>query len=230
LQNAGAVPQNTLLLDTPSRISTFGEDENGEVYVADQSRGAIFGIGTFADVPNHSFAVRHIEAVFDAGITIGCSAAPLLFCRAGLVSRGQMAAFIIRALEGEPQTGPATPTFTDVPVDHPFFRHIERMVALNPPITLGIDFRRFGPDLNVTRAKMASFLVRAIDRADAPGPCAGVFTDVPVGAPHCANIERLRTFAPPVTLGCGTNLYCPNDSVPREQMAAFIARAFLLIP
>lgn len=183
---------------------------------------------TFGDLPESSFAFSHVEEMFDAGITLGCSPIPLLYCPAGFVSRGQMAAFIIRALEGEPQTGPATPTFIDVPVDYPFFRHIERLVAQNPPITLGLGFGLFGPDLNVTRAEMASFLVRAVDRADATVCSGNVFTDVPVGAPHCANIERLRALN--VTLGCSGDLYCAGANIPREQMAAFIARAFLGIP
>ncbi len=34
--------QNTLLIDTPFQISTFGEDESGEVYVADYGTGRIY--------------------------------------------------------------------------------------------------------------------------------------------------------------------------------------------
>ena len=122
--------------------------------------------------------------------------------------------------------GQIEPRFTDVPFNDTFFRHIERMAIRG--ITLGIGGNLYGPVNNVTRAAMASFIVRAVDGADATTCLGTVFTDVPVGAPHCANIERLRTLN--VTLGCGTNLYCPADSVPREQMAAFIARAFLGIP
>ena len=122
--------------------------------------------------------------------------------------------------------GQIEPRFTDVPFNDTFFRHIERMAIRG--ITLGIGGNLYGPVNNVTRAEMASFIVRAVDGADATTCLGTVFTDVPVGAPHCANIERLRTLN--VTLGCGTNLYCPADSVPREQMAAFIARAFLGIP
>jgi hypothetical protein len=180
----------------------------------------------FSDVQFNNPFYDHVMKIVDSGITLGCG--PDTYCPANPVTRGQMSAFIIRAKEGEPTTGPATATFTDVPLTHVFFRHVERMAALG--ITLGIGGGLYGPDLNVTRAEMASFLVRAVDGADAPGPCTGVFNDVPIGAPHCANIERLRTFTPPVTLGCAVDLYCPSANVPREQMAAFIARAFLGIP
>jgi hypothetical protein len=122
--------------------------------------------------------------------------------------------------------GQIVPRFSDVPFNDTFFRHIERMAIRG--ITLGIGGGRYAPLNNVTRAEMASFIVRAVDGVDATTCLGTVFTDVPFGAPHCANIERLRTLN--VTLGCGANLYCPADSVPREQMAAFIARAFLGIP
>jgi Tol biopolymer transport system component len=188
------------------------------------------GTGTDAQAFNDVLATspfeNHINSLFNNGISTGCTATQ--FCPGNLVTRGQMSAFIIRADEGEPQTGPATATFTDVPLTHVFFRHIERMAARG--ITVGIGGGLFGPDNNVTRAEMASFIVRAVDGANATTCLGTVFTDVTAANPHCANIERLRTFTPPVTLGCGTNLYCPNDNIPRDQMAAFIARAFLGIP
>lgn len=49
------------------------------------------------------------------------------------------------------------------------------------------------------------------------------FNDVPVGSPFYEEIEKLSARG--VTLGCGNGNYCPNDSVIREQMAAFIVRA-----
>ena len=35
---------NQLLLDTDLRISTFGEDENGELYLADISTGDVYQV------------------------------------------------------------------------------------------------------------------------------------------------------------------------------------------
>jgi glucose/arabinose dehydrogenase len=45
LRNSGAVWQNALLADTTLQISTFGEDETGELYVADYATGDIYRIG-----------------------------------------------------------------------------------------------------------------------------------------------------------------------------------------
>ena len=49
------------------------------------------------------------------------------------------------------------------------------------------------------------------------------FADVPVNHPFYLEIEKLAAHG--ITLGCGSNNFCPNDIVPREQMAAFIIRS-----
>ncbi len=46
LRRNGAVFESALLIDTTLSISTFGEDEAGELYVADYATGEIFRIGT----------------------------------------------------------------------------------------------------------------------------------------------------------------------------------------
>lgn len=53
---------------------------------------------TFGDVPTTHPFFQFIEALAEAGITSGCQASPPLYCPDGLVTRGQMAAFISRAL------------------------------------------------------------------------------------------------------------------------------------
>lgn len=55
---------------------------------------------------------------------------------------------------------PPTATFTDVPLTHPFFRHVEALRASG--ITSGCGGGRFCPDDPVTRGQMASFLARAL--------------------------------------------------------------------
>lgn len=49
------------------------------------------------------------------------------------------------------------------------------------------------------------------------------FNDVAVGSLFYEDVEKLSARG--VTLGCGNGNFCPNDVVPREQMAAFILRA-----
>jgi hypothetical protein len=57
------------------------------------------GIDTFADDEASGFE-NEIEALYLAGITLGCG--PGAFCPEQPVTRGQMAAFLYRALAGNP--------------------------------------------------------------------------------------------------------------------------------
>jgi len=49
---------------------------------------------------------------------------------------------------------------------------------------------------------------------------------VPAGFWAAAWIEQLA--AEGITNGCGVNLYCPNKTVGRAEMAVFLTRAFNL--
>jgi hypothetical protein len=81
------------------------------------------------------------------------------------------------------------------------------------------------PQAPVTRAQMASFLVRALDLEPVPGDR---FVDV--WSTHEADINALAEAG--ITLGCdadGTR-YCPDQLVTRGQMGSFLARALQLEP
>ena len=57
----------------------------------------------FLDVSAASFAMTNIMAIKAAGITTGCGGGN--YCASGSVSRQEMAAFLVRAVEGEPPAG-----------------------------------------------------------------------------------------------------------------------------
>jgi hypothetical protein len=177
----------------------------------------------FPDVPTDLWYHPYVMAIYSEGVTRGCSMDPLQYCPSTPVTREQMASFIVRAVDRGDSPGPCNGVFTDVPIGAPHCANIERLKALN--ITQGCGPNLYCPLGNVTRQEMASFLVRAVDHQDATVCDGTVFNDVPLGAPHCANIERLKELN--VTLGCGAGLYCPANNVLRDQMAAFLARAFL---
>ncbi|HEX2420923.1 MAG TPA: S-layer homology domain-containing protein, partial [Acidimicrobiia bacterium] len=88
-------------------------------------------------------------------------------------------------------------------------------VGCNPPFN---DW--FCPRLPVTRAQMATFLVRALDLPPAPED---FFAD-DGGSSHEDDINRLAAAG--ITTGCAGGTYCPEESVTREQMASFLVRAF----
>ena len=86
----------------------------------------------------------------------------------------------------------------------------------------------FCPAQPVPREQMAAFLVRAKGLTQL-FPATPKFADVAPGTTFFGYIERL--YEQGITQGCGVNgsgqlLYCPTQSVPREQMAAFLIRAF----
>ena len=183
----------------------------------------------FADVPNGYWAAQHINSIYNniPRITQGCATGPLRYCPTTDVSREAMAAFIIRAVEGEP-----SPTlcsggspFTDVPAASPFCPYIKRMQALG--ITNGCAVGLYCPTQTVNRESMAVFLVRAIEGEPSPTLCSGgsPFTDVSQASPFCPHIKRLQALG--VTQGCAAGLYCPAAIVQRDSMAVFLGRAFL---
>ena len=79
----------------------------------------------------------------------------------------------------------------------------------------------------MTRAQMASFLVRAFRLGDAAAVSGFVDT---AGSVHEASIDGLAAAG--ITTGCATEpvRFCPDDDVTRAQMATFLARATGLVP
>jgi hypothetical protein len=91
-------------------------------------------------------------------------------------------------------------------------------------ITQGCGGANFCPRGGVTRAEMASFLVRAMELApQTSGPFADITNSI-----HAPNINALAAAG--ITAGCSANAYCPDQVVSREQMATFLTRALELTP
>lgn len=91
-------------------------------------------------------------------------------------------------------------------------------------ITLGCDpvGDRYCPTAPVTRAEMATFLVRALGLSELTPP-APTFTDVAPGAWYFGFVERLAERQ--ISLGYGDGRFGPNDLVTRGDMAVFLVRA-----
>ncbi|HET9528736.1 MAG TPA: LamG-like jellyroll fold domain-containing protein, partial [Blastocatellia bacterium] len=174
----------------------------------------------FADVPQSHIFFREIRSISAQAITLGCD--PNNFCPDLVVTRGQMAAFIIRALGMPNPPEPAQQRFADVPPSNPFYRFIEQMAVLG--ITQGCDADNYCPDDPVLRDQMAAFIIRALGIINPPQPAQQNFIDVPPTNFFFASIEQMRLRG--ITLGCAAAMYCPSDPVTRSQMAAFLFRGF----
>ncbi|MCP3997618.1 MAG: hypothetical protein GY722_21545 [bacterium] len=160
-----------------------------------------------------------IEAIAIEGITTGCNPQSTGFCPNDPVTRGQMAAFLSRALD---LPGGGASAFIDD--NHSVFEgDITRLAAAgitkgcNPP-----ENTMFCPEAVVTRAQMAAFLTRAMGYAQG---AVDNFEDDD-GSVFEADIDALASAR--VTLGCNppsNTRFCPNQPVTRAQMATFMARA-----
>ena len=163
---------------------------------------------------SHGWAVY---ALAGDGVFEGTECEPGLFCPADGVQRWVMAVWLVRVLDGsDPEAGASR--FSDVEAGVWWEPHVERLAQLG--VTRGCGEDLFCPYREVTRAEMASFLVRAFGLA--PGADAG-FDDVASGSAHEANINALA--ASRVTLGCGEGLFCPGRVTTRAEMATFLTRA-----
>ncbi len=162
-----------------------------------------------------------INAVAAAGITLGCNPPTNdRFCPSRPVTRGEMASFLVRALD-LPAASPAGFVDTATSVHA---ATIDSLAAAG--ITYGCDppdYDRYCPGDAVTRGQMAAFLVRALHYTADGGGDRFVDDDDSVFE---ADIDKLATAG--VTFGCNppdNDRFCPNDAVTREQMASFLTRA-----
>lgn len=176
----------------------------------------------FIDIDGSVFK-EDILWLSDQGITRGCNP-PVndKFCPDDPVTREQMAAFLVRALDLTDDGG--GDLFVDDD-DSIFESDIDRLATAgvtrgcNPPVN-----NRFCPTELVTRDQMAAFLVRALNLP--PGP-SGAFVDD--DGVFERDIEALAGAG--ITRGCNppvNDRYCPTAVVTRGQMAAFLARALQL--
>jgi hypothetical protein len=176
--------------------------------------------GSFTDIAS-SVHAADIEALSGAGITKGCNPpANDRFCPDDSVTRGQMAAFLARALELPAAAGDAF--FDDDGSE--FEAQIQAIASAgitrgcNPPAN-----DRFCPDDAVTRGEMAAFLVRAFD----PEPVRSVppFVDT-AGSVFAADAALLAAAG--IAKGCNppaNDRFCPDDRLSRGQMASFLVRS-----
>ena len=114
---------------------------------------------TFLDVSKMDSRYPYVEAVYQAGITVGCNASPPLYCPGQAVSRAQMMVFLCRAAHLAPYDNP-TPTFEDVPRSHPQYRYIEALHRAGAAGGCSSTPRLFCPSRLATRAEMAAFICR----------------------------------------------------------------------
>ncbi len=147
-----------------------------------------------------------INRLAESGITTGCGGA--LFCPNDAVLRGQMAAFLNRALDLPPAT---SSPFSDS--GGQFLDDINRLAASG--ITTGCGGGRFCPNDPVTRAQMATFLTRGLGVTPIfPPPRPQPLPGNPDGnAPIPAGAGAEDTTNPTTVIGTGTPAGCTSQAI-----------------
>jgi hypothetical protein len=129
-------------------------------------------------------------------------------------------------------------SFSDVPRSQPFYRKIETL--LHNGITTGCTKTQYCPATVVSRDAMAIFVAKGIAGLAEDVPSSGsvgasaysckagghsLFTDVAPTDAFCKHVHYLA--ARNVTLGCNATQYCPAQTITRDAMASFIAKAIV---
>ena len=172
----------------------------------------------FKDVPADYPFVNDINWLAQRRITTGYPDGT--FRPNGSVERGAMAAFFYR-MAGSPQfTAPSTPSFKDVPRDHPFYKEIEWMRARG--ITTGWSDGTFRPNDAVNRDAMAAFFYRYAGSPAYSAPTVSPFSDVSTGSQFYREIAWLADQR--ITTGWPDGSFRPVQPIERGAMAAFLHR------
>lgn len=242
----------TVLIQPPINISSFGEDESGEVYLTHLG-GAVYRI---ASTPDHlgpavadmsptvaiqgdpSLALTVNGSGFDGGSVVrwnGADRPTTLLCPTRLSATipasdlSTAGAATVTVFNPAPGGGTSSgliffvnPRFLDVPLGYWAALFIDKLV--NNGVSAGCGPRIFCPEAPVTRAQAAVFLLRAKNGSSyTPPPATGtVFSDVPATAFAASWIEAFAAAG--ITAGCGGGNFCPNAGVTRAQMAVFLLR------
>jgi hypothetical protein len=152
-----------------------------------------------------------IIKIADAGITSGCSTD--LYCPYALVSRAEMATFLVRAF-GLPAS--STNAFSD---DGGSIHHASINALAAAGVTNGCQPGRYCPTSTVTRGELATFVMRALGLQ----PVSRDYFNDDNGSVHEPAINAVAAAG--ISTGCSSGKFCPTQSVTREQMAGFLANA-----
>ncbi|MGH2686524.1 MAG: CHRD domain-containing protein, partial [Actinomycetota bacterium] len=136
------------------------------------------------------------------------------------VRRGQMARFLFRLLEDQGVPMDVSDRgFTDIE-GHTHEEAINGIASVG--VTQGRTATKFAPNDLITRAEMATFLVRVADLFGPPMPVGQDAFDDDAGNQHEPSINAVAAAG--IAQGTGAGRFDPNGGVTRAAMASFITR------
>ena len=118
--------------------------------------------------------------------------------------------------------------WADVPMDYWARSSIDTLYEAGITVGCSTDPLRFCPEGALTRAEMATFLLRAV--GGSAGSTDGYFADAPPGSWYGPFIEGLYDLG--ITRGCNDNplSFCPMEEVNRAHISTFLLRSMGVSP
>lgn len=184
----------------------------------------------FGDVPLSHWANAYIEALYEAGYIAGCSTDPRLYCPDNIMTRAEVAVFVVRGVQGAgylpPQ--PGTQTFTDLQLSSWAAKWVEELFTSGFTAGCNTDPLMFCPWQGNTRAQGSVFFLRMMNGVDyiPPEPDTQIFDDVPLGQWYTKWVHA--AYEAGLLEPCqdtGAFLFCPNDPLTRDWAAFMMVQA-----
>jgi len=192
-------------------------------YLLDQ--GCRLALQSFADVPRSNPHWKAVQLLAAHEVMQGYS--DVQFGIGDPLLRMWAAVLITRLFDISVSNPPPFPTFQDVPASHPAYAEIEALVkegmtsgcSLNPPL--------FCPEGSLTRAELATFVIRGLglDPDNAPG--APYFNDLPGPGSHWSFPFVQLIYQLGLMEGCTPTNFCPDQPVTRGETADTAAATLL---
>jgi hypothetical protein len=169
---------------------------------------------TFTDVLPTDYFYEPVRYLYCNGVISGYS--DNTFRPYNNTTRGQLTKIVVLGFGFSIYT-PVTPTFTDVPADHPFYAFVE--TAAQRGIVSGYSDGTFRPFNNVTRGQLSKIVVGAAEW-QLYVPATPTFTDVPADHPFYAFVET--AYAHEIISGYADSTFRPQNDATRGQISKIV--------
>ena len=204
--------------------STVGES-SGDAADSDSEADDFTPLNDAGDAGTETEAA--INALHRLGVFTGTLCQSNRLCPNDPLQRWIAAVWLVRLIDGDDPAAVTESRFEDVNASSMwedsvwYAPHVERLADLEVTVGCTLDPLRFCPDVNLTRAQVASWLARAFDLESDESQG---FDDA-VGSVHEANINAV--VAAGVMSGCSTDPknFCLDDTVTKGEMARYVYAA-----
>ena len=176
---------------------------------------------SFSDLDTAGEHTKYVRILYGEGVLDGTGCSDRILCANGPLLRWEAAVWFVRVLDGKNPENTSPIRFTDVDANVWYAPYIERLAELKVTVGCSEDPARYCPDKQVTRAQIATLLVRAFGLPEA-APVGFTDTDRTVHAP---NIDA--SYAAGVTGSCSDEplKFCPWEDNSRAEVATYLVRA-----